>query len=249
MKDKTTNGAIIVLVVGIILVLIAPYIFTRSGYLSFEKTGTIGDTIGGITAPITSLIGSILVFFALKAQIDANRLIQIQFADQKLEEEKRKSLLYISEQINIVRNDINEFSFTFTESSTDGYGIGKKQKFNFTGADAINEFLENIKTVGEGSHGKDPFIENPKLTELHNLLVMTNSLFDSITNGMIDTNDKTFYKSLLAYQFTSKVKPGFDSNEKWSSKHRKPCETCKKKHMGIPEILFDLVETISMKAK
>ena len=62
--------------------LVLPVLFTRSG-LSFSETGDIGDTIGGITAPISSLVGSILVFLALKGQILANKFTQEQIRDQK----------------------------------------------------------------------------------------------------------------------------------------------------------------------
>ncbi len=58
-------GAFII-AAGIILVAFFPYWFTRQGSINFTKTGEIGDTIGGITAPLTSLIGSILVFLLKK---------------------------------------------------------------------------------------------------------------------------------------------------------------------------------------
>lgn len=75
---------------GIILVATSPYIFTRHlGIVNFENTGQIGDTIGGITAHIVNLIGAILVYFALKAQIDANTLIQLQLDEQKKVETQR----------------------------------------------------------------------------------------------------------------------------------------------------------------
>src|SRR5688572_22802037 len=103
--------AIFTLIVGIILILIAPFFLTREGIISFQETGQIGDTIGGVTAPITGLIGAILVFFALKAQIDANKLIHDQFEYQRQEESYRKLYMYISSQVDLIRTDINEFSY------------------------------------------------------------------------------------------------------------------------------------------
>lgn len=82
------------------------------GLISFENTGQIGDTIGGVTAPIASLIDSLLVYYALKAQIEANKLIQDQFNYQKTEEEYRKTSLFISEQLLLLRTDIDSFHFT-----------------------------------------------------------------------------------------------------------------------------------------
>ncbi len=53
--------------------------------IDFSNTGNIGDTIGGITAPFLSLMGSILVFVAFKEQIRANKLINDQFLEQQYE--------------------------------------------------------------------------------------------------------------------------------------------------------------------
>jgi hypothetical protein len=67
------------------LLFILPLIFTsvNISLISFRETGQIGDTIGGITAPFIGFGGSILVYLALKAQIDANDKIQKQFDEQK----------------------------------------------------------------------------------------------------------------------------------------------------------------------
>jgi hypothetical protein len=72
------NKSNILLILGIILILFASvYIFTRHSFIKsfdFSKTGQIGDTIGGITAPIINLIGAILVYLSFKAQVRANRI-------------------------------------------------------------------------------------------------------------------------------------------------------------------------------
>lgn len=69
----------------------APFIFTRSwGGISFgTPEGVIGDTIGGITAPFFNLLGSILVYVALRAQIDANKQINDQFIKQEKDNTRR----------------------------------------------------------------------------------------------------------------------------------------------------------------
>ncbi|MBY8963677.1 hypothetical protein KJK34_13020 [Flavobacterium sp. D11R37] len=74
---------LIFLIVGIMIFLL-PLLFTTTwGAISFDKTGQIGDTIGGVTAPFLSFFGAILVYLALKAQIKANSLIQEQFEEQR----------------------------------------------------------------------------------------------------------------------------------------------------------------------
>jgi len=239
MNDKSVNKILWFLFAGILLVVIAPYIFTRQlGIINFDDTGTIGDTIGGITAPITSLIGSILVFFALKAQIDANKLIQTQIEGQKAEELIRKQVQYISEQISIVKEDINEFSFIILEEysqTTPGVygGVGKrKQKFNYKGPDAINEFMESLKQAQQ-EENEVISKENPKLTELFNLLEIIILMFDKIEKAKITIEDKQFFKSILSYQYNSKVKPAFTSKKEYPSNNR------------LLAKVFDLVDKIN----
>lgn len=121
MNTKIMKRARILLIVGVILILLAPLILTRAlGIIDFSNTGQIGDTIGGITAPIASLVGSILVFFALEAQIEANQIIQEQMKVQKDEESQKKQLQNLLDQFKMLREDINDFSYiTFKSDSTD----------------------------------------------------------------------------------------------------------------------------------
>ena len=171
MNNIDTKKMLIIFICGILLVLVAPFLLTRSfGFVSFKDTGTIGDTIGGVTAPITSLLGSILVFFALKAQIEANKIITDQFNQQKLDEIERKRLIYFSEQINLVRSDINDFSYIDTEHDTLVSGDRQKTRIHYKGADALSQFVEQIRHYGDGHVDEDPFKKDPKLTELFNLL-------------------------------------------------------------------------------
>lgn len=78
-----------ILLAGIILILagFAPYLFSKLAWgIEFgADTGPIGDTIGGTTAPFLSLVGSILVFAALRAQIHANEIVLKQFKREDLE--------------------------------------------------------------------------------------------------------------------------------------------------------------------
>lgn len=196
MNEKQLQKIFILFVCGIFLVVIAPYLFTRSiGFVNFKDTGTIGDTIGGITAPITSLLGSILVFYALKAQIEANRLIQFQFDQQRLDEIDRKKLLYLAEQINLVRDDVNDFSYNYKETESLKSGDRQNYYINLKGTDAIAEFVDNIKHYGEGHQDEDPFVINPKLTELYNLLQIINGIIVKIYNEVKNEEDRVYFKS------------------------------------------------------
>lgn len=79
--DLNKNELLIIIIIGITICFL-PFAFTINlGLKSFEDTGQIGDTIGGITAPFLSFFGSILVYLALKSQITANKEITKQNRD------------------------------------------------------------------------------------------------------------------------------------------------------------------------
>lgn len=101
-----------ILAAGIVLIFASasPYLFSKLAWgIEFgSETGSIGDTIGGITAPFLSLLGSILVFAALKAQIDANRAVQMQFDKQEndLKLESINKIELLSVDLDSIINDI-----------------------------------------------------------------------------------------------------------------------------------------------
>ncbi len=68
----------IILISGIILTFVAPLILTRPALFQlfdFSETGSIGSTIGGITAPILSFIGILLILVSLLEQYKVNKKI------------------------------------------------------------------------------------------------------------------------------------------------------------------------------
>jgi len=223
--------------IGIILCVIAPLIATQKAFwetLDFSQTGQIGDTIGGITAPIVNIIGAILVFYALKAQIDANRLIQDQFDEQKADEINRKKLLYITEQVNIIRADLIDFTYTFRKDNN---------KYNYSGADGIYEFLSSIKRGEHGLEFKEFLNRNPKINELTNLLCIIGKQIDIIKKENISETDKEYFISLIKYQYESKIQQSIKAFRKFKKSDQETCPGCKQKH-GIPDIIFDECDKI-----
>jgi len=97
------------LIAGLIIFAM-PLILTRDiGGVSFIGKGEIGDTIGGITAPFLSFFGSILVYLALRAQIDANDQIKDQFVAQN------QSHIFFK-LIDNINNRIDSISFESYDS-------------------------------------------------------------------------------------------------------------------------------------
>lgn len=104
------------LFIGIVLILISPFFFLVANFmdLTYAETGTIGDAIGGITSPITGLIGAILVYYAFLIQLEANKMLFNQIKEEKTERKKTQTeghffellRIHIDNQRNLKINDI-----------------------------------------------------------------------------------------------------------------------------------------------
>jgi len=222
----------IVLFAGIILVIISPYLLTRNfDLISFDNTGQIGDTIGGITAPIVNLIGAILVYFAFLVQLDANKLIFQQIKDQKKEQKIDQNRTYIFELYKQLKDDLYSFSILREEK------IGFKQTeqsvmIEYKGLEAIDKMLSNImsdhKGFGRGSY---------KLIEFKSIIELYNKFLTNLKEININQIDKKFFLESVEYMYNSKIKASI-------IELIKPCESCGEVHDGDPNKLFELSEYI-----
>lgn len=174
-KDNTSLVALILLGLGVIIIFAAPYLFTQysSSNVSYEGTGQIGDTIGGISGPFLSLIGSALVFLALKAQVKANELVQQQIKAEELE----RNFRLIFEEIKELEKSINEFSIVRITERENG-----PQRVSFHSKDAINLLIEESLVV-----------TNPDTTSIKSFMERFNRIF--LMRGNLPTSD--FQKRLI----------------------------------------------------
>lgn len=110
--DVLQRNLVLILLAALLLVILLPYLFTHINLgISFDTTGQIGDTIGGITAPIIGLVSAILVYLSFQQQLEANRLIIAE--QQKLEKSKQEDLIIsnISVWINRIEDSIDSFLY------------------------------------------------------------------------------------------------------------------------------------------
>lgn len=131
----------VVLVICLYLyVLTRPAIF---GSLDFSKTGQIGDTIGGITAPLINLIGALLVFYSFKAQTKANKIqldaIKTEKNNNKHKGEFEKCMLTYEE----IKKQLSLVEFTVTRKA-DG-SVVPAAYFTYRGLNAINEYVLRLR--------------------------------------------------------------------------------------------------------
>lgn len=135
----------ILAILCLILAFISPIFFTWRPYTEFgTNSAFIGDTIGGLTAPFLSVAGSILVFAALRAQIEANQKVQEQFEKQQIETNKKDLEQTIIRCFDLHQNivesykihkqdlfkDLDNDIFLYPSYSGPEYGALLNQKYN-----------------------------------------------------------------------------------------------------------------------
>ena len=234
-----------ILIIGVVITLSSPFIFTRDTVfdkLDFSQTGQIGDTIGGITAPIVNLIGAVLVFYALKAQIEENMLIQSQFDEQKNSEIINKNNTYISDLYNYLQNNIDNFTYNDEKRTLRDF---PNQFVSYKGIVAIKEYLKNLALQGFGNpHNDKQILNNGPTSQFYFLLESLDFLIVKLNVLEISDLDKEFYiraiKNHFKYSLTVQYNP--ENYGKF-----KLCEICGEQHDRFPIIIKKKLSVIENK--
>jgi hypothetical protein len=211
--------ATIVLIIGVIGVSVAPFLFTSSGCSSFAETGQIGDTIGGITAPITGLVGSVLVFLALKGQILANNITQEQIRDQKLEEQRKKEVIYISDLYKYFFNSIQTYETKY-----------------YRGHRAIMKVMSLLADSERKLAHDEGRLYYGTAAELYSLLKLGRLFLEQVNKSGLAEHDRQYFKELVKHHYESFILPYLAKNSE------KSCPTCGEKHNGIPFKMSALIQ-------
>jgi len=161
----------------------APYFFTQFNLgPSFTKTGEIGDTIGGLTAPFISLAAGFLVYKSFSAQIQAN-LDQRNNHDKQMKlirkEQAISSLTYLFKEIESTI-DTNENKYKDAEG-TIGHMLRSLEAFNLA--------LNNTARVNHEEYveRKEKLISK-QLAETIHLVVLNINHLKVLTNLMSNFN-------------------------------------------------------------
>lgn len=112
------KNLIYILSIVCIITIILPFLFTRSAFcdsLIFSGTGEIGDTIGGITAPVIGLLNAFLLYLTIKEQYAFNKEQHIFNEKQKKDsfdaQFKDTFFALLQNQLNVVTKLHAEFSY------------------------------------------------------------------------------------------------------------------------------------------
>ena len=232
---KTLKVGKYLLLIGIPLCLLTPLIFTLPlGWANFSNTGSIGDTIGGITAPFINILGAILVFLALKAQIEANLVIQNQIdrqdAEKKLENESKQLNKYYSN----LKSSIDGFKY----STIEPWDIGDNEKLVLEGSEAIYKMFSDY--ICEYHGNEDDIASNPKITELISMLEICEKLLERI--NVSEIADRETLWTLTSHQFCYRIFPRL-SDDYPDRIDTYFCESCNMDH-GFPERISYLIKSI-----
>ena len=183
------------LILGLILICLSPWIFTRSSFVGFDftTTGQIGDTIGGITAPIVNLIGAFLVYLSFKQQLIANQNQKQDLLNEIKRSNESKKYDSIVHDIDSLKIDIENFS----------YNSGSGESFkSYKGMNAISKFTRQIEYLNRTGANDKVQIEFGDVT-FHNFYFLNSYCLNILLNIKNSRIENEFLKEQLNEKFTA----------------------------------------------
>ncbi len=218
---------------------IVPFLIEFFNIKHIGEFGTVGDTIGGITSPISGLIGSILIYLALKAQINANTIAQQQINENEKQESIKHELDQVQQLFTFFENSIKNFT----------YELKLKEQINsgtiLYGRRAIKCFLQDIEDMKIDLHDDELILKQDGVKEILSILKSAKLFLEKVQASDISDMDKSFYKQLIYHELLFGV---FPDSEIESIKNIKltQCEICSVNHGSYPPVLYD--EILVLKA-
>lgn len=194
---------IFILITGIILIFLSLYLFTRPAIFEswdFSDTGQIGDTIGGISAPIINLIGAFLVYFSFKAQITANKIHVSALEEEKLKNQISRVFQNHLALFDEIKNRLNDLEFIVEIKpimNPDGTTTNPSY-VTFKGINALNEYVLRIEIDKEnpGYFMNQTYNTYGQFLNLHFMLSALLDLLERIEINVKDKHDKEYLENI-----------------------------------------------------
>lgn len=232
------------LFVGGLVILITPFVLTGHYFyerFNFSETGQIGDTIGGITAPFMNLIGAFLIFYALKAQVKANELIQDQIDKDNEERECANELQNLNQLYSYLTDSINSFHFKTLPVEQLKNIEDIETKIEFKGGDAFYHLFSQIRCHYHGT--QEELHSQQSVSELLSVLKIMDLLLDKLENAKSKNKEilTTLVRHLFDYKIVTRIR-----DEQENALNLKFCEVCQCNH-GLPDELKNLIIRIRHK--
>ena len=215
------------LIIGVVCMIISPFVLTRNGIIDFSNTGQIGDTIGGITAPVLNFIAIILLYLTFQEQI-------------RISSEQTRQFTYLNKRDALFRiygtleKHIEGFKYTLNDKS--GQGIK-----------AIELMIENLNGIGDALQDYH-HRQHSEIINFKAIIIVGNNLCDLMQGSLLENDDKQFLTNLLRFQIIDRVFPLFlGIHEFWEMKENRKCGECGYHHVGFPSVIFH--DVLNLKKK
>ncbi|MFK6999977.1 hypothetical protein [Flavobacterium oreochromis] len=223
-----------ILLFGALLTIILPFSISTLGINFLGKYGTVGDTIGGITSPISQFIGSILIYLALKAQLDANKIVQ-----EQIDEDNKLSLIkHDVEQIHelyiFFQNNIKSFSYERIAYQKSQIIYGKR---------AIKLFFQSFETISIDVHSDTEILKIDGVREILSIINSAKLILQKIKKSDISVEDKQFYFTIIYHELVFSIFPAHEI-ENEDPLALKKCQSCNLYHHNFPPLIFHKIQDL-----
>ena len=172
-------GSLFIVFLFIITLGLAPF-----PWLDLTQSGLIGDTIGGIAAPIVGFIGAVLVYISFIEQFKANKIQRMAFSKEI--------------QISNATKEMDIFLRLYDQLEESFLNLTYLTK---TGQNAVNAYIENLQKGQNFRIGTDPAFEK----SLTHLTYRCNVLFKRILNINLPETDDELSKQMLIYFYKNRL--------------------------------------------
>jgi hypothetical protein len=199
---RQSRLAYIFLVIGLLFVIFAPYLFTQlstNRVFDFSNTGQIGDTIGGITAPFINLIAVLLIYFSFRQQLLSNEMQIGLINNEKEERKKTKELELINLAYNDLKTYVDNFQYVFEKTSIKDM---KTLEEVYKGEDAIYHLIKVLK-----QHKGHVGFRNQRnaISSLIAILHLVNGIIDKLGYSRFKRHEKLFLVNQINTFFQIKI--------------------------------------------
>jgi len=235
-NNSESNFVIYLLITGTLLTIITPLMLPLLPLRHLKGLGDIGDAFGGIANPIAQIVGFVLLYLALRAQIKANSILQMQVNDEHRKEMQRRGVKLVHELYTFLETNINTFSY---EAKFEGmYGMQVLH-----GRRAIRCFIDDIEDMNIDLHNAEQLLQQDGVREILSILKIAEKTLDRINHADIDEEDKLFYIDLMKHELTFSIFPYTDLDESANLKLA-ICEECHEPHGNYPPLIFDKLQQL-----
>lgn len=235
-NNSESNIVISLLIIGILLTIIVPLMLPLLPLGHLKEYGPVGDAFGGVANPIAQIVGFVLLYRALRAQINANSILQMQINDENSKEMQERGVKHVHELYTFLENNINSFSYENKFEGTNGIQV-------LHGRRAIRCFIDDIEDMNIDLHNAEQLLQQDGVREILSILRIAENIFDRIGHADINENDKLFYIDLMKHELTFSIFPYTDLDESANLK-LELCGDCHKFHGNYPPLIFDKLQQL-----